>query len=532
MPAVLVGLSVLIPLLYLITRAFEADPELSKDLVFRYRNLELLYNTLLLAVSTIAIGTLIALPMAWITTRTDIPGRKVLTLTGVLPLAIPGYVMAYALLGFSGTNGTLAQLFGIELPRLSGFGGSLAAISLYTFPYLYLNFRAALGGLDPSLEEVSRSLGYRPREIFFRVILPQMRPAYYAGALIIFLYVLGDFGAVSLMRFETFSYAIYLQYAASYDRVYAAWLALMLLMLTSTALIAEYRLLKGLFFHRIGTGSEKKAKIIPLGQWKWPAYIFVTVIVLLSIVLPVSTIVFWMVEAFDPQQISGLRSALTGSVMASAPAALLATALAIPLAYNSLRHPSRLTRGLERISYLGYATPPLAFALALIFFTLTAAPPIYQTLLLLIVAYALHFLAEAIGPVRSSLYQASPRLEEAARSLGYGRLKAFFLATFPVMRNGLVVSAAFVFMSAMKELPITFLLAPVGYETLAVNVWSYTAEAMFAQAAPYALVILLFSTLFVGLLFAKEWTAPREWTAATEHTAPKDTTSKGTAPKE
>ncbi len=507
MPAILVGISVLVPLLYLLLRAFEADSELSMELVFRYRNLELLYNTLLLALSTLLAGTLIALPMAWITTRSDIPGRKILTLLGVLPLAIPGYVMAYALLGFTGANGTVAMLFGIDLPRLSGFSGALTAISLYTFPYLYLNFRSALAGLDPSLEEVSRSLGYRPRVVFFRVVLPQLRPAYYAGALIIFLYVLGDFGAVSLMRFETFSYAIYLQYAASYDRVYAAWLALMLLTLTSTALVVEYRLLRGLFFHRIGSGNEKRANIIPLGHWKWPAYIFVTILVLLSIFLPLSTILYWMIEAFDAGQLAGLRQALSGSAMASAPAALLASALAVPLAYIGVRHPSRLTRGIERIAYLGYATPPLAFALSLIFFTLNAAPILYQTLSLLIVAYALHFLAEAIGPVRSSLYQASPRLEEAARSLGYGRLKAFFLATFPIMRNGLIVSAAFVFMSAMKELPITFLLAPVGYETLAVNVWSYTAEAMFAQAAPYALVILLFSTLFVGLLFAKEWTS-------------------------
>ncbi len=506
-PAVLVGLSVLMPLIYLLVRALEADADLSAELVFRYRNLELLFNTLALAFGTLVIGTLIALPMAWITTRTNIPGRRVLTLMGVLPLAIPGYVMAYALLGLTGANGTLALVLDWELPRLSGFTGALTAISLYTFPYLYLNFRSALTGLDPSLEEVSRSLGYRPGEIFFRVTLPQLRPAYYAGTLVVFLYVLGDFGAVSLMRFETFSYAIYLQYAASYDRIYAAWLALMLLVLTSSALVVEYKLLRGLFFHRIGTGSEKKAATVPLGHWKWPAYLFVTMLVLLSFVLPVSTILFWMVQGFDAGQLDGLREALAASAMGSAPAALLATALAIPLAYIGVRHPSRLTRGLERVAYLGYATPPLAFALALIFFTLNSAPVLYQTLSLLIIAYALHFLAEAIGPVRSALYQASPRLEEAARSLGYGRLKAFFLATFPVMRSGLVVSAAFVFMSAMKELPITFLLAPVGFQTLAVNVWSYTAEAMFHQAAPYALVILLFSTLFVGLLFTREHTA-------------------------
>ncbi|MEX0927850.1 MAG: iron ABC transporter permease, partial [Balneolales bacterium] len=427
------------------------------------------------------------------------------TLLGVMPLAIPGYVMAYALLGFTGVNGTLDQVFGIELPRISGYWGSLLAISLYTFPYLFLNLRSGLLGLDPSLEEVSRSLGYRPAQVFFRVILPQLRPALYAGCLIIGLYVLGDFGAVSLMRFETFSYAIYLQYAASYDRIYAAWLALMLLAVTITVLVMEYRLLRGLFFSRTGTGSEKLARPVSLDSWKWPAWIFVTVLIFASLVLPVMTIFHWIFQQADTVIWSGLRDALTASLFASAPAAVLTTALAIPIAYISVRCPSAITRSLERVSYLGYATPPLALALALVFFTLSALPALYQTLFLLIAAYTLHFLAEAVGPVRSALYQASPRLEEAARSLGYNRFLAFFKSTFPLMRGGLVAAAAFVFLSAMKELPITFLLSPIGFETLAVNVWSYSNEAMFAQAAPYALTILIFSSIFVGLLFAKEW---------------------------
>ncbi len=155
------------------------------------------------------------------------------------------------------------------------------------------------------------------------------------------------------------------------------------------------------------------------------------------------------------------------------------------------------------MAYIGYATPPVALALASIFFTLQI-PGIYQTLWVLIFAYTLHFLAEAIGPVRSALYQAPPRLEEAAQSLGYAPLKAFIKATFPLLRGGLTASTALVFLSAMKELPLTVLLSPAGYETLAVNVWGYTTEAEFAKAAPYALVILLFSALFLGLLLIQE----------------------------
>jgi iron(III) transport system permease protein len=217
----------------------------------------------------------------------------------------------------------------------------------------------------------------------------------------------------------------------------------------------------------------------------------------------VLTVGYWM-GANPSLPWADLGQALWGSVSASAPAALLAGALALPLAYLSVRRPSRGTKTLERVAYFGYATPPLAFALALVFFTLRTVPPLYQTLALLIIAYALHFLAEAIGPIRTALYQAPPRLEEAARSLGRTPLQAFFAATFPLLRKGLLVSVALVFLSAMKELPLTFLLSPVGFDALALTVWSYANEALFAGAAPFALAIMAVSAAFVGLLLIRE----------------------------
>jgi iron(III) transport system permease protein len=221
--------------------------------------------------------------------------------------------------------------------------------------------------------------------------------------------------------------------------------------------------------------------------------------------LPVVTVGYWMADlTVAGLPWASLASSLWASVSASVPAALLAALLATPVAYLGVRHHSGWTQGIERIAYLGYATPPLAFALALIVFTLGAVPVAYQTLGLLVTAYALHFMAEAIGPIRSALYQAPPNLEEAARSLGRSPVGAFASVTFPLMRRGLLVSVAFVFLSAMKELPLTFLLAPVGFETLALNVWSYAEEAMFGPAAPYALTIMFFSACFVGLLLTRE----------------------------
>ena len=158
----------------------------------------------------------------------------------------------------------------------------------------------------------------------------------------------------------------------------------------------------------------------------------------------------------------------------------------------------RVMAGLAGAATVAVAAP----ALAQFNFSFGGSPD--QTLLLLVSAYALHFLAEAIGPLRSALYQAPPRLEEAARSLGRSPVRAFFEATFPLLRRGLLVSVAFVFLSAMKELPLTFLLSPIGFETLALNVWGFTNEALFGAAAPYALTIMAFSALFVGLLLMQE----------------------------
>lgn len=458
----------------------------------------------MLAAGVLLLDTLIALPLAYLSVRCNIKARRAITLLGVLPLAIPGYVMAYGYLGLGGYTGSIYEWFGIWWPRINGFYGSLLVLTICTFPYLYLNLRTALLGLDQSIEEASRSLGHDARSTFVRVIIPQLKPAFLAGGLLVTLHVFGDFGTVSLMRFETFSYALYLQYIAAYDRIYAAWLALMLLGLTATALVLEYKMLKKAIFHRLGRGVGKTKSFLELGPWKIPAYTFVSVLFLVAVFLPVSSIVFWLNQTAFVAVFDRLTQAFLNSFYASAPAALLTSLLALPLAYIGVRYKTKLSDPLERVAYLGYATPPLAFALAFVFFSLYVSTWLYQSLLLLVIAYSLHFLAESIGPIRSALYQAPPQLEEAAQSLGYSRVKSFFKVTLPLLRGGIIAATSLVFLSAMKELSITFLLAPIGFDTLALNVWSFTNEALFAEAAPFALTILIFSACFVGFLFSKE----------------------------
>ena len=504
-PVILVVAGVLIPISYLVVRAFQADPELLFDLVFRWKNAVLLFNTLSLTVGVILLSSCIALPMAWLSARARMTGRTVLTVIGVLPLAVPGYVMAYVLLATTGPFGTLADTVGVVIPRLDGYDGALIALSLTTYPYLFLNLRTTLMGMEPKLEDAARSLGAGRFETFFRVILPQLRPAFLAGGLLVGLHVLGDFGVVSLMRFETFSYALYLQYTAAYDRIYAAWLALILLGITLCALLFEAYLLKGVVFRSTGRSDEEEPQLTTIGNWRWIGYGFGGLIGFVSAGLPVLTVSYWMFAGESGQLLTAsLGGAVWNSVSVSMPAALLAAVLTLPLAYIGVRYNSVWSTGVERIAYFGYATPRLAFALAWIVFVLAFLPFAYQSLLVLVCVYALHFLAESIGPIRSAFYQTPVQLEEVGRTLGNSSVRIFTYIIFPLVRRGVLVGIAFVFLSAMKELPMTLLLSPPGFQTLATNTWGYAEEAMFAQAAPHALAIMLFSGCFVWLLLQQD----------------------------
>ena len=353
------------------------------------------------------------------------------------------------------------------------------------------------------MEEAARTLGHPPWRVFLRVTLPQLLPAFLSCYLVIALHVLGDFGTVSLLRYETFSYAIYLQYSAAFDRVYAAWLALFLLLLTGSLLLLEAALLRRLSLGRTGRGAARTSPPARLGPLAPLAHLFLLLPFLLAVAFPLYALLH-LARRFPASATSGLAEALGHALLVALPVAFLSVGMALPIAYLASRYPSAASRTLERLAYLAYAIPPLAYALAWIFFSLRTLPFLYGTLALLVLALALHFLTESLGPVRSALAQVPPRLEEAARTLGDTPTRAFFRVTFPLLWRGAAAGGSLAFIGAMKELPITLLLAPTGFSTLATLVFGYTQEAMFAEAAPFALLIVGLSAAFVGVLLWNE----------------------------
>lgn len=502
LPAFVAGGAMLIPLIYLLVRASNVEWSELVFLVWRPATALLLFNTLSLVVCVVALSTVIALPLALLVTRYRIPLPGLFSALFTLPLAIPGYVMAYALIGLSGYYGPLNAFFGLRLPRLEGLTGATLALGLYVFPYLFLNLRAALSSLDPALEESARSLGRSPLSVFCNVVLPHLKPAFLSGWLVIALYTVGDYGAIALMRFDVFSSAIYSQYAGAFEVYYAAWLSLMLMALAASFLVMEAWAVRGVRLSRSGTGSARPVPRRPLGRMLLPAIAFVALVLLASLGVPFGVIIFWLARTPEAIDWTTIGHSALQTLMIAGPVALIAMAAALPVALMSSRYPGRLSFLSERMVYLGYAVPALPFALAMAFFSLAVVPSLYQSLALLIATLALHFLALAIGPARARLLQLGPRVEEAARALGCGPLEAFSRVTLPQLLRALIAGGLLAFMVAAKELPITLLLSPTGTHTLAMSVFSRTNEGALYDAAPYAGLMILFSGLFIGLVLS------------------------------
>ncbi|MBL1197172.1 MAG: iron ABC transporter permease, partial [Chloroflexi bacterium] len=363
----------------------------------------------------------------------------------------------------------------------------------------------ALQRMDPALEEAARSLGRGPWRTFWSVTLPQMRPAVAAGALLVALYVLRDFGAVSIMRYDTFTRAIYIQYQNSFDRSTAAALALVLVAITLLILLVEVRTRGRARYYSSTAKSSRPPTIVALGRWRWPALIFCASIVMAALVLPTGNLLYWLVRGLGAgEQVNDLWLSAQNSITGSALAALGAVVAALPVAILDVRHPGKISHLLERISYVAFALPGVVIALALVFFGTNFALFLYQTLPMLVFAYVLLFLPEAVGAVRTSLLQVHPSMEEAARSLGHKPFSVFRRITLPLVRPGIGAGAALVFLTAMKELPATLILAPYGFKTLATGVWSAVSEAFFAQAAAPALLIILVSSIPLAFILLRE----------------------------
>ncbi|MCK9517576.1 MAG: iron ABC transporter permease [Dehalococcoidia bacterium] len=503
LPGLLVVAATLLPLWYLARRATEHGWAPWKETLTTSAG-ELLLNSLKLSGVVGLVCVAVALPAAWLTVRTDLPWRRAWAVLLALPLAIPSYVMALTVVAALGPRGMLQgwlEPFGVDrLPEIYGFWGAALTLSAVSFPYVLLVLRAALRTLDPSEEEAARSLGAGPFRAFATVVAPALVPAVAAGLLLVVLYVLSDFGAVSIVRYNTFTRVIFVRYSSSFDRTAAAILGVVLAALALTLLAGEL-FARNRFASRSQARRQAPARTVTLGRWRWPAIGFLSLVSLMSLVLPLAVLTYWLVKGINagtafPEMWEPVRH----SVTLAASGSVVTVVLALPIAILATRFGGPLARGLEQLAFASHALPGLVVALALVFFGIAYATELYQTIWMLLAAYVILFLPNALGALRAPLMRQSRHVEEAAAGLGRRPLTVLATITLPLARPGAVAALALVFLTIMKELPATLLLSPPGYRTLPGVVWGASTDALYGSAALPALVLVGVAAIPIALL--------------------------------
>lgn len=456
----------------------------------------LLWNTLSLAV-LVALGcTLLGMSSAWLVARRQFCGRGIAVWLMILPLTIPTYVFAHIYTTLLERDGWLGSLWHlvlgeqIAIPDLYNLGGASFVLSLAGFSYVFLLVRIALQDTHQSLEDAARIQGARPLEVFWRINLPLLRPAIAASLAVVVLHVLSDFGAVSMLRYQTFTLSIYLQMTGRLDHSAAAALSLVLVILSLTFLVLER------FFRRrqrYYTGTQARRRELKrataaeqLAIWAW-----LGLVTLFAFGLPLAWMIAWSWDAWIQQAIDARFWEYVGnSLVVAVSAASVAVAVALPLALYQTKRRSAYSASLLQLSSVGFVLPGPVIALGILTFVLGWVPWLYG-FAALVLALVIRFLPLAVQSQDAAMQQLTPTLEQAGRALGAGPLENLWRVILPVIRGGMVSAWVLVFIDALKELPATLILRPIGFDTLPVRIWIEASEEMLEHAAPAALMLVI-----------------------------------------
>jgi iron(III) transport system permease protein len=468
------------PLIYLFIRASEKSSQEILALLSRQKTLEVLGLTLLLLVIVVCVNVFLGTAIAAGLHYVKIPYPRLLLVSTVLPLAIPSYVFTY----------TWKAIF----PALEGIWAAAFILSLSTMPYMILAVSISFQRIDSGIIEVARTLGLSKISVFNRVILPQVRRSISAGALLSGLYVLSDFGAVSLLNVETLTVSIQNLFKSSYDRGAASVIGILLFFAAAIFVLFE-SILKGRDFESRGAeGFQEQIRRI-----KNPALSALTILVIalygfLAVVIPFYVLISRYLQNPGIVAFSDLFSAAISTVSVAGLGAFIAFILSLPLALLATQGPSAFAAISGKVILISHALPGVVVGLALVSFG-SRLGPLYQSAFLLAFAYAVLFLAKSVASTTAALTSVSPHLKEVAATLGKSKSGIAMQVVFPIALPNLALGVLLVFLTAMKELPATLMLRPTGMDTLATEIWSYAAISRFNEAAPYALLLVIIAAI-------------------------------------
>jgi iron(III) transport system permease protein len=482
---------------------------------------QLLVNTLIL-VFGVFWGTLIlGVSLAWLTGVCEFPGRKFFTWALLLPLAMPTYVLAFVTLGLFDFSGpiqtTFREWFGQDVwfPEFRSSFGVIVVMSLALYPYVYLLSRNAFKSQGKRALEAAQSLGCSSFKGFFNVVLPMSRPWIAGGLSLVLMEALADFGAVSIFNYDTFTTAIYKTWFGFFSLSGAAQLSSLLVAIVFIFVFIEQSLRKRMRFsqNRISPTVDRINLSKPI---RWLAFAYSFLVLAIAFLLPIGQLVKWVMFIFHEEFDSRYLERLSHSLVLGLIAALLIVAVAILLAYTSRRHSGHITHTLIRVSTLGYALPGTVLAVGIFipvawfdnllidFLRDTFNIEVYQilkgTIFIMLLAYMVRFMAVGFKSLDSSMHRVTNNIDEASRLMGLRGIKLLMKVHIPILRGGILTALTLVFVDVMKEMPITLMTRPFGWDTLAVKIFELTSEGDWERASLPALTLVLTGLLPIVLL--------------------------------
>lgn len=517
---ILCALLVIIPLGVILSALGSFDAEIW-DFLLEYQLPVLLMNTLWLVLSVGVGVTIIGTSTAWLTAMHDFPLRKVFAWAMMLPLAMPVYVLAFVQLGLFDYTGAISthlrEVWGFEqgLPDIRHGGGLAIVMSLTLYPYVYLLAKNAFGTMGNRALEAGASLGLSSWQSFFKIALPMARPWIAGGTILALMEVLADFGAVSVFGYDTFTTAIYQAWYGFFSIDTAKQLASLLVGLVFVFLVLEQLSRGRKRFEATGRASHHRT-ITLHGTKKWLAFGYCATILFLAFIMPIIQLTLWVIDTWQGIDFAMIFDQIKNSVIASLLAAFLVAIFALFISLSTRNNGNKFDLANAKISTLGYAIPGSVLAVGVFvpvafldnylienvaMFAQTDA--IFKgTVAVLLIAYLIRFLALGVQTMDSGTKRIKSTHIEAAASLGATPTKSLFKVYLPLIKGSLGVTMLMVFVDTMKEMPITLMMRPFDWDTLAVRIYSFTSEGLYDQAALPALAIVL-TGLIPVILFAK-----------------------------
>ncbi len=482
----------------------------------------LLINTFWLTLGVAVGSALLGVSLAWFTEVCEFPGRKIFSWGLLLPLAIPAYVMAFVILGLFDFTGpvqtSLRSWLGPELfwfPNVRGRLGVIIVMTLAFYPYVYLLARNAFLTQGKRSLEAAQSLGLNRTKGFFKVALPMARPWIVSGVMLVLMETLADFGTVAVFNYDTFTTAIYKAWFSMFSLSAASQLASLLIVIVFVLIVMEQQFRSRMRYAE--TKQSSRVARISLTGWRaWAVVGFASATLFFAFLLPITQLIIWATDTFVQEFNQVYLGFLWHSLILSGLAALLTCSVAVLVVYSARRHTDAVTRVAVRIATIGYALPgvvlavgifiPLAWLdnwlseMAMQLFHIETGLLIQGTLAIMLIAYMTRFLAVAHYPIDSAMQRITFSIDEASMGLGLNGWAMLKRVHLPILKGGIFTAVTLVFVDVMKEMPITLMTRPFGWDTLAVRIFEMTSEGEWEQAALPAVALVLAGLIPIVLL--------------------------------